>query len=304
MFGGAALARTIHGRRSVQETLVQVIAAGRGGLALVGEAGIGKSRLVAFAAERARAERKVVVEGRAVVGLTEPLGVFRDLLRTVQREGMEPRLRDPMAAEFPRKLLSDASVASRQSGNLGASFEACARYLRELAGTRGALVVLEDLHWADAASLVLVPFVTRALRGTQVMTLVTFRPDGDESAPLPAMRTELRRDRLLEEVVLEPLGPADAEAMLAEVVGRTPSADAKTELIRLAGGNPFALEELTRAALESGWLDPATGRRRGTGPAELPWSIADSIRARAAALPAPQRDVLSWAAVLGERFDL
>ena len=76
--------------------------------------------------------------------------------------------------------------------------------------------------------------------------------------------------------------------MLAEVLGREPAGGVRAELLRLSGGNPFALEELARAAVDSGWLDPATGRRRGTGAVELPWTLAESIRARAARL-APRR---------------
>ena len=90
--------------------------------------------------------------------------------------------------------------------------------------------------------------------------------------------------------------------MLAEILGRRPPAGIEAELVRLAGGNPFALEELTRAAADSGWLH----RPEGHGPGEplaLPFTLTESIRARAGRLDEEARELLRWAAVVGERFD-
>jgi predicted ATPase len=92
--------------------------------------------------------------------------------------------------------------------------------------------------------------------------------------------------------------------MLTEILGREPAPEVQAELLRLSGGNPFALEELAGAVVESGWLDPATGRRLGTGAVTVPWTLAESIRARAARLAAPEREMLEWAAAAGDRFDI
>jgi DNA-binding NarL/FixJ family response regulator len=118
------------------------------------------------------------------------------------------------------------------------------------------------------------------------------------------MRAELARERLAQELLLAPLSHEEAAALLAETLGRAPAPAVADELLRLAAGNPFALEELARAAAESGWLDAATGRRAGAGPVELPWTLAEAIQARAAALPPPERELLAWAAAIGERFEL
>ena len=88
-------------------------------------------------AERAREGRRVVAEGRAVLGLAEPLGVFRDLVRFARRAEVEPRSRDPLAAGFPAQLLPELGASTIERDNLGATFEAAARYLRALAGRRG-----------------------------------------------------------------------------------------------------------------------------------------------------------------------
>ena len=166
-------------------------------------------------------------------------------------------------------------------------------------------MVLEDLHWADATSLSLVPFLARALGREPVALLLTYRPDDETGAPsLAGLRSELRRGELGAEVVLGPLAAEEAEALLAELMGIAPAPEVANELMRLSAGNPFALEELAAAGLESGWIDPASGRRSGTGTVELPWTLAESIQARAAALARPERELIAWAAAIGERFDL
>ncbi len=91
--------------------------------------------------------------------------------------------------------------------------------------------------------------------------------------------------------------------MLTEVFGRRPAPDVETELLRLAGGNPFALEELARAVVDSGWLDLESGRRRGTSAVSVPWTLAESIRARAERLSPADRELIDWAAAIGGRFD-
>ena len=297
------LAQRIHGRDEQIARLGALVADG-GCLSLVGEAGIGKTRLARWAAEHADERRAVVVEGAAVLGVVEPLGVMRDLVRFARRTGREPPMRDPLAAGLPAQLLPELGGDAGGGGNLGATFEAAARYVDALAERRGALIVMEDLHWADATSLSLVPFLARTARAPGLALLLTYRNGEHDTTPaLEGLRAELRRSRLADEMVLEPLGAADAAAMLTEVLGRPPSPDAAQELLRLAGGNPFALEELARAAVESGWLDPGTGRRHGAGAVAVPWTLAESIRARAAALPEPQRELIAWAAAAGSPLD-
>jgi DNA-binding NarL/FixJ family response regulator len=298
----------IHGRGPERAALEGALALGARGacVCLVGEAGIGKTALARHAAEAARAAGRGVVEGHTVLGLAEPLGVICDAVRAAGRSGLVPAGRDRLASGFPALVLPELGGGGEiETGNLGATFEAAARYLAALAARRGLLVVLEDLHWADATSLSLVPFLARALRGEPIAFVLTFRPDDQAGAPaLAAMRAELARERLSQELLLAPLSREEATALLAEALGRAPAPAVADELMRLAAGNPFALEELARAAAESGWLDATTGRRAGAGPVELPWTLAEAIQARAAALSPPERELLAWAAAIGERFEL
>ena len=247
-----------------------------------------------------------MLEGYSTLGLAEPLGVICDAVRAANRAGLSPGAgRDRLATGFPALVLPELGGGEIETGNLGATFEAAARYLAALAGRRGLVVVLEDLHWADATSLTLVPFLARALGRDPVALLLTYRPDDEAGSPsLAGLRAELRRGALGTELPLGPLSPDDAGAMLAEVLGVDPAPEVAAELLRLAAGNPFALQELAAAALQSGWIEPGSGRRAGTGAVALPWTLAESIQARAAALAEPERELLAWAAAIGERFDL
>ncbi len=301
MSSAPLLARTIHGRAEATARLNSLVEGG-GAVVLVGEAGIGKTRLARYAAERAGAARMSVLEGHATLGAIEPLGLVCDLVRAARRAGVEPPQREREAAAFPAMVLPE--LGGSDGAGLGAIQDAAARYIRAIAGTRGALVVLEDLHWADATSLGLIAFTIRALRGAPATFVLTHRPAADAAAGhLTGFRAELARERLAEEISLTPLTAADAAAMLTEVLGGEPAPEVAQELLRLAEGNPFALEELARAAVESGWLDPHTGSRGGAGPVALPWTLAESIVARAAALEPEAREVLAWALALGQRVD-
>ena len=172
--GGPFLAKTVHGRGPALERLEAFLgsAADPRALALVGAAGIGKTRLAEWASQRAGEAGLVVLEGHTTLGLSEPLGLFCDLVRWAQRSEIVPRRADALAAGFPAQILPELGADASEAGNLGATFEAAGRYLRALAGRTGVLAVLEDLHWADATSLSLVGFLARTLRGAPVSLLL------------------------------------------------------------------------------------------------------------------------------------
>src|SRR5262245_20367915 len=141
---------SIHGRGPERAVLEAAVAAGAPGatIALVGEAGIGKSHLARHAAASAAEAGRDVVEGHTVLGLAEPLGVVCDAVRGAGRAGLVPAGRDRLASGFPALVLPELGAGEIETGNLGATFEAAARYLSALAGRRGLLLILEDLHWA------------------------------------------------------------------------------------------------------------------------------------------------------------
>jgi DNA-binding CsgD family transcriptional regulator len=254
--------------------------AGRGGLLLVaGPAGIGKTRLV----EEATARTAVpVVEGRCVDDPgAPPLWPWRTVARTlpslhdvlVGRDA--PDGGDPAAARF--RLIVESTDA-----------------LVDAADPDGLVVVLEDLHWADKASLRLLRHLAGELHRSRVLVLATYRgaPDGVSGATLPEI-VRARGTRLL---ALDPLSEPDvADYLRSRLDGRVP-AGAAGALHRRSGGNPLYLRAVTRALREGDQDLRADGSATGV-------EVRSVVRATLAGLPAEVAALVATAAVLGEDVD-
>ena len=276
--------RPLVGRREelavLRRALVDSVAA-HGGVVLVrGEAGIGKSRLVEEVAREVSATH-VVLTGRAVEGG----GAYRpvaDALVGAVRAGLQvtPTSLGPYGAALARLLpdWTEVSGAASESGVdpglvLG---EAVARFLSLVGRGRPCLLVLEDLHWADADSWAVLAHVAVAVPSLPVLVVATMR-EGEPTAPaadrltrLPGVVT-LRLARLAQEDVHQlaaSLGVTDRSTM--------------TMLSERADGLPFMVEELV-----------------AVDPGDVPPTLRALVADRFAKLDGDQRRVLAGAAVLG-----
>jgi DNA-binding CsgD family transcriptional regulator/tetratricopeptide (TPR) repeat protein len=143
------------------------------------------------------------------------------------------------------------------------------------------VVVIEDVHWADDATLDLVRFLGRRLRDARVLLIATYRDDAlPADHPLRVVLGDLASQRYTRRIGLAPLSPQAVEVM-ASGSGLTAA-----DLCQLTGGNPFYLTEVLRA-----------------GTSEVPVSARDAVLARAARLSSPARDVLDVAALTGNRVE-
>jgi DNA-binding CsgD family transcriptional regulator len=230
--------------------------AGRGGVISVeGEAGIGKTSLILSFAQDHRDDARVYVGGCEHLTTPEPLGPLRDIARDSQgRFSISP-----------------------VGGQMGA-FETLLRLLTS--GRGPALLVLEDIHWADDATLDLVRYLGRRIRTAPVLLVVTFRNDEAPSAArLASLWADMPRDAR-ERVELRPLS-LTAVSTLAGPTGRTAK-----EVFATTGGNPFHVTEYL-ASVEAG----------------VPRSVQDATLARAAGLTARARRVLDCAAIFPRQID-
>ena len=267
-----------------------------------GEAGIGKTRLVAeLVATLDPATAVLAGQGsqgapgrpfQLLLEAVEPLVAAWDTVPEALADRSEP-LRLLLAPVAP-KLAGHAEREYGQEELLGAAVA----LIRELAGPGGAVVVFEDLHWADAESVALFGRLA-ATEHLPLLLVGTFRPEGvARRHPLVELLEELERRRMVATISLERLGHAGVAELLAAIYrGPVPFRVAEA-LHRRTGGNPFFLEELIVTA---GRIDPA---RLADLP--LPWNLTEAVLRRLDDLDPAQRRVVDAAAILGRRisFDL
>ncbi|MDT3443899.1 AAA family ATPase [Pseudofrankia sp. BMG5.37] len=276
-------------------------------LAVVGEAGVGKSRILDEVAARARAAGTRVFTGRAVPGggtyraIAEALvGGLRD-----DRYPAADELR-PYRAALGRVLPGWAPVESGDRPDLTVDptlllGEGVLRLLRQLGGDRGCLLVLEDLHWADADTWAVVEYLAGTLAGWPLLVAVSARDDEDEA--VPGLVRRLGRQPAVTTMRLGRLDAATVAALAAACAGDALSDRALRYVLEKSDGLPFLVEELVAAVAAEGVTeDAAEGVARE--PAEsLPHTLADLVAHRLSALTARQRRVVEAAAVLGAGRD-
>nr|WP_280953537.1 helix-turn-helix transcriptional regulator [Symbiobacterium terraclitae] len=256
--------------------------AGRGGLVLLGgEAGAGKSALVTAALERAGGVRRAVGLCPGP-GETPPYDPFVQVVNRLHRE------HGPVPAELPPPF-------GEAPGNWSARDRAAALVHWLASGGGPVVVVIEDLHWADEASLTLLRHITPLLMDAPVLLIATYRTDElDREHPLWRLLPELARTGA-HRVLLSPLSREDVAGLIAVVL---PEAAGDPEVAALVwsrtGGLALFVRELLEAFARTGQIlrpgDP------------LPQTIQQAIDTKMTRLSPAAQLALEAAAVCGERF--
>lgn len=297
----ALLCPVIIGREKELASLSQSLRAamtGKGGaLFVLGEAGIGKTRLTDEITLEAEALGMRVLRGRAVEGGAQlpfrPLAeAFQAAFRMVGR--LPPELA-PYGRVLGKVVPQWAEDKPPSETNPLLLFEAIVQFLRLIGERSGALIILEDLHWADAETLSAVEYLADHLSGTRVACVVTSRSDEpfESARVLARIATRFPRSRL----VLERLSTALVEEMARQTLGDTPvTSDLLSVMAERSEGVPLLVEELSSACAD------AAERGFRQGPAQLqalPSSYAMVIERRLATLSEDATAVVSTAAVIG-----
>ena len=279
--------------------LLDEAAGGRAVAALIGgDAGVGKSRLVTEVARIAAGRGFIVLTGQcAEIGDSVPYLPFADAIRAASPEVEAAVKARPVLA----RLLPDGGDGrSPEAGPAGLTrqqmFGTVLGLLAELAARAPVLLVLEDLHWADASTRDLLTFLLRMLHGERVATNGTYRTDDlYRRHPLRSVLADLSR---LPAVLSAPLGPLDPAAV-AELIasasgdsGRLPAATIN-QIVARAEGNAYYAEELLTALSVASDGD-------GDRP-DLPSGLAALLMARVERLSDDAQQVLRAAAVAGRR---
>src|SRR5215831_287926 len=179
--------------------------------------------------------------------------------------------------------------------------------LVRMAGPGRLAVFLDDLQWADDATLDLLPALAGAISGGPVALIGCYRSDElPRGHRLRAARAELRRARQLAEIDLTPLPGPCVATILAALLGAEPEPELVSAVAGRADGIPFAVEELAAALRLGGHLDYREGTvgLAGTGDAVIPEGIREAVMLRAAQLSPDAAPVLDAAAVAGNEFDV
>lgn len=264
-----------------------------------GEAGVGKSRLVREAAAVARRAGVSVFSGRAVPSgeayrpLAEALSAAMRGRGLPQESDLRPYL--PVLAA----LLPDVGIEGRPDPRGGVVLgEAILRLITALAGPFGAVLVLEDLHWADPDTLDVLHYLADATSSSPVVLIGTAR---DEPDP-PQALLDLARATQADIIPLDRLGPRDVREMVASCLSAAPPDELVSFVIEHADGLPLLVEELLTGLAAVGALAP-DGALTGPLTANVPRTFAATVRRRLADLNPSGRSVVETAAVLGRRFD-
>jgi DNA-binding CsgD family transcriptional regulator len=288
---------------SLDRLLGEVDQGGAAAVELVGEPGIGKTRLLAELAARADARGWLVLSGSASeLERDLPFSVFVHGLDEYLR-GLDPnslaRLGEDVRTELAHVFPSLSALATTRDVALQheryRSHRAVRALLEHLALVRPLVLVLDDLHWADAASVELLGALLRRPPAAAVLTAMAHRPRGMPER-LSAALERAHRDAALARFELGALSAAESQELLGEAVSGSDAA----VLYEESGGNPFYLDQLART------LDRAAGAAPAAEIAlsEVPSAVAASLGEELALLSEKGRLVLEGAAVAGDPFEL
>jgi tetratricopeptide (TPR) repeat protein len=310
-----------HELESLQQALQQ---AGEGHgqiLAVVGEAGVGKSRLVYEFVHSHRIQGWLVLESASVsYGKATPYFPVLDLLRRYchLEDGDDPRTirakvtgqvltLDAALQEAIAALLSLLDALPDDSPFLNLepqqrrqrTLDALKRVLLRESQVQPLVLVFEDLHWIDTETQALLDSLVESLPTAQVLLLANYRPEYQHGWGSKTYYTQLR---------LDPLPPASANELLQALLGDDPSLAPLTQLlIARTQGNPFFLEESVRTLVETQVLVGARGAYRlaqALPSIQVPATVQAVLAARIDRLPPEEKQLLQTAAVIGTEVPL
>jgi len=212
----------------------------------------------------------------------------KPLLRLVPEFAGEEVVRERISLEQEQRLIWHAAVT----------------WLGQVAGDRGVVLFLDDLHWADDQSVALLRQVLTRLEEVPILVIGTYRDtDVDSASAFGRLLNDVYRQRLARRIPVQRLAQTEVATLLTHVLGVQPSDQLLAAVYDRTSGNPLFVEGLAEGLLHSGVLVEREDRLHAPGDVHIPEELAESVRQRCAFLtPAAQR-LLETAAVAGEQIE-
>ncbi len=301
--------------------LIAGLAHGRGGMLLIGgEPGVGKTRLSQTILDEARARGALCLVGRCyeMEGMP-PFTPYAELLDTVSRLVPARTFRETLGDAAPdiarilpslRQTFPDIPEPldlppDRQRQHLYTKYR---EFTERSARIAPIVVLFDDLHWADEASLGLIENSAAYLAGLPIIALGTYRDvDLDVNRGFARLLETLTRQRLAQRISLKRLPIERVSDLLGALGGASPPAELVRVIYEETDGNPFFVEEVFAHLKEEGWLFDANGKWRTdlrVQDLDVPEGVRLVIGRRLERLSETCRAVLTSAAVIGPRFNL
>lgn len=286
-------------------------------LLITGEPGIGKTRVANELVARVSVSGGKALTGECYSEGDMPYGPFNQMLQ-------ETLLAPNANLHLPDYVLSGLitlapSLRSRYTGISQVPaldpqveqqhiFESMVAWCTALAEQTPVLLLVDDVHWADSGTLALLRYLARRSRKLRLLIALTYREiELAESTPLQSLLNDFQHERLSTRVKLIRFNKEQTREMLTTML--TPSGAIDSNLVdaiyRETEGNPFFIEEVTKALIEVGKLcyNDICWQAQETVDIEIPQSVRITVQSRLARLPAETQEVLRVAAILGREFD-
>ncbi|HET9979335.1 MAG TPA: AAA family ATPase [Ktedonobacterales bacterium] len=316
-FLGAIPEGTLVGREAEYAAVLAAmdsVGAGSGRLVLLaGEPGVGKTRLAQSAMLACRDRGMAVATGRCYEPHQEaPYYPFLEALSSLYASS-PLAVRAEVETRWPSllRLLPDQPQTEPSANNANPQeeqqrlFWAVTGFVHALSEAAPVALLLDDLHWADDASLALLQHLTRHTHSHRVLLLGTYRDaEVGRQHPLGKAMRDLERERLLGRVPVIPLPPQGTAQLIAARMGQSVSDEFADLVYQHTDGNPLFIQEVLRTLIERGDIYRRDGQweRKELTAIEVPESVREVIVDRVTRLSEPAQDALHAASALGQTF--
>jgi serine/threonine protein kinase/tetratricopeptide (TPR) repeat protein len=299
---------------------------------IVGEPGVGKSRLMAELRQREAMNKVLLLEGRAIShGRNLSFHPITEILKQwsgIEEDDSEPKAMEklertitPLVGESVDEILPFVAsvmgmrLTGKQAERVGniagdALMKVTQKNIREIilkgSQQKPIMFILEDLHWADQSSIELLLSLFRLCQNNRILFINVMRPNYPETSDRLLTAVRDKYSELVTEIVLEPLTAQDCEELIRNLVnaGSLPPKTTET-ILRRADGNPFFIEEVIRSFIDDGAIELTDGRLSLTKKIDevlIPDSIQQILMARIDKLDEDTKSLLKLASVIGRSF--